>query len=235
MDPMPALAEQSQELPSRPRFRRFRVYNVGMAKTGTRSVAGIFARYRSLHELLFMETVQAVADRERGVMSEDDFREFIHWRDGLTRLDVDSSSYNCYYIDVLVREFADAKFIFVIRDCFSWLDSMLNMVLFIGPSMDTWLVEYVRRFLGTGFRPDLAEYPATLRERLPGMVDAGLRYWSKTNQFVLDALPEGRSLILRAPELSHSLPRLAAFVGVPSETLMPGMSFLHQAARKYHL
>src|SRR5579871_183603 len=141
--------EQGEEMPQRPAERRFRVYNVGIAKTGTRSVAGIFCRYRSLHELLFEDTVRAVADRERGAMSEPEFRRFIRWRDQLTQLDVDSSSYNCYYVDVLADEFPDAKFLFVTRDCLSWLDSFLNMVFRMDPDTPAWMVNYVRRFIGT--------------------------------------------------------------------------------------
>jgi hypothetical protein len=235
MNSAPAVAGHADETVSRPRFRRFRAYNVGLAKTGTASIAGIFANYRSLHEFLFVETVQAVTDRDREAMSEEDFRKFIHWRDGLARLDVDSSSFNCYYVDVLAREFSDAKFIFVIRDCLSWLDSMLNMVLYIGQEMPDWMLEYVRRFLGPGYQRDLADRPTDLRQLLPGMIDAGFCYWSTINRFVLHALPADRSLILRTRELSRSLPTLAAFVGVPPETLRSEFSFVHRAARKYHL
>jgi len=48
-------------------------------------------------------------------------------------------------VDVLAEEFPDAKFIFVIRDCWSWLDSLLNMVLTLGPGMSDWMVEHCRR------------------------------------------------------------------------------------------
>jgi hypothetical protein len=67
------------------------------------------------------------------------------------------------------------------------------------------------------------------------MVDAGLRYWSEANRVVLAALPMERSLILRTEELSTSIPRLAALVGVPPETLRTDLSHLHRARRKYHL
>jgi hypothetical protein len=219
---------------ARPRERRFHVYNVGIAKTGTQSLAGIFSNYRSLHELLFADTVETIAKRARGAMSEADFRAFIRWRDGLTRLDVDSSSFNCFYVDVLAEEFADAKFIFVIRDCWSWLDSMLNMALRIGPGMPAWMVEHTRTILGPAFLPDLAEREAELRRRLPAIVDDGLRYWSTANHFVLRTLPPDRSLVLRLDELSSSLDRLAAFVGVPLETLCPKFSHLHRGEQKYH-
>lgn len=219
----------------RPRERRFRAFNVGMAKTGTQSVAGIFSNYRSLHELLFADTVETVARRARGELVEDEFRAFIRWRDQLTRLDVDSSSYNCFYVDVLAEEFPDAKFIFVIRDCWSWLDSLLNMVLRLGPTMTDWMFEHCRTLLGPELLRDLATREDECRRRLPALVTHGLRYWSEANRFVLRALPMERSLIVRTNELSDSIPRLAALVGVPPETLRADHSHLHRASRKYHL
>lgn len=227
--------EESRVLAPRPVERQFRAYNVGIAKTGTRSMAGIFSRYRSLHEFLFPDTVRAIGDRKSGVMSKREFGEFIRWRDELTRLDMDSSSFNCCYADILAEEFPDARLVFVIRDCYAWLDSMLNMCLFLGPLMTDWMVDYIATFLGPGFRIDLSERPDELHAALPGMVEAGLRYWSTTNKFVLDHLPADRSLILRTRELSQSLPLLASFLGVSVDTLEPQLSRLNTGERKYEL
>jgi len=229
------ISEEPRVLAPRPVDRQFRAYNVGIAKTGTRSMAGIFSQYRSLHEFLFPDTVRAIGERESGAMSEIKFREFVRWRDALTRLDMDSSSYNCSFTDVLVEEFPDARLVFVIRDCYTWLDSMLNMCLFLGPLMTDWMVDYIGTFLGPGFEIDLSDRPDDLRAALPGMVDAGLRYWSTTNSFVLEHLPADRSLIVRTRELSQSLPSLAAFTGVPVDTLEPQLSRLNTGERKYHL
>ncbi|MGI8967765.1 MAG: hypothetical protein ACR2GA_01505 [Chloroflexota bacterium] len=197
-------------------------------------MSGIFSNYRCLHELLFPDTVKAVTARESGAMSEPEFRDFIRWRDGLTRLDMDSSSFNCYYADVLARDFEDARLVFVIRDCFSWLDSFLNMVLFLGPMTVDWMVGYVRRFVGPAYERELSDRPDDLQAALPGMVDAGFRYWSTTNTFVLRHLPADRSLILRTRELSRSAPALASFLAIPEESLTLDQSHLNQAEGKYH-
>jgi hypothetical protein len=223
------------QMVARPPARTFHAFNVSLAKTGTRSIAGIFANYRSLHEYRLPDTLRAVADRESGVMSESRFREFIRGRDELTQLDMDSSSYNCYYVDVLAQEYPDAKFVFAIRDCYAWLDSFLNMVLFLGPVMADWFVVYIRRFLGPGYEYDLADRPDELLERLPDMVDAGFRYWSTMNRFVLDRLPGDRSLVLKTRDISHSLPRLASLVGVPPETLNSDLSRLNEAGAQFYL
>jgi hypothetical protein len=233
-DPV-GLADAEPVTPGRrPRQRRFRVYNVGIAKTGTQSVAGIFANYRSLHEYLFADTVEAIGRRAAGDIPEAEFRKFIRWRDSVARLDVDSSSYNSFYIDVLTQEFADAKFIFVIRDCWSWLDSMLNMVLRGGSFMPDWMTEHCRTILGCEYAPDLGQDAVELTRRLPCLVIAGLEYWSHANWFVLDALPMGRSIVVRTSELSDSLPRLADFVRVAASTLRADLRHVHRGARRYH-
>jgi Sulfotransferase domain len=216
---------------ARPRHRRFRVYNVGIAKTGTQSVASIFANYRSLHELLFPDTVETIARRAKGTLDESAFREFVRWRDGLARLDVDSSSYNAHYVDVLADEFPDAKFIFVIRDCWSWLDSMLNMGLQFGKDMPDWMIEHCRTILGPEFAPRIG---ADLPRRMPSMAQAGLSYWSWLNEFVVKHLPTERSIVVRTAELSTSLNRLAAFVGVPEETLRHDLRHVHRGQVRYH-
>jgi len=218
----------------RPRQRRFRVYNVGIAKTGTQSVAGIFANYRSLHEYFFADTVEAIGRRARGQMSESEFREFIRWRDGVAHLDVDSSSYNSFYVDVLADEFTDAKFIFVIRDCWSWLDSMLNMVLGGGALMPDWLTEHCRTILGDAYSACLGQDDGELQWRMPRLVQDGLDYWSRANRCVLEALPLERSIVLRTSELSDSLPALAAFVGVEVSTLRNDLRHVHRGQRQYH-
>jgi hypothetical protein len=216
----------------KPAARRFRVYNVGIAKTGTQSVASIFANYRSLHEYLFADTVDAIGRRASGEMSDAQFRDFIQWRDGVARLDVDSSSFNSFYVDILAQQFADAKFVFFMRDCWSWLDSMLNMVVHFGPVMPEWMVEHCRTILGPACSSNLLP---ELAGRMPELVRDGLSYWSRANQFVLDCLPEQRSLVLHTSQLSSSLPCLAAFVGVPLDSLRDDLAHVHRAQHRYHL
>jgi len=215
--------------------RRFRVYNVGIAKTGTESISTIFSNYRSLHEYFFADTVEAIQARATGAMSDAQFREFIRWRDGVVRLEVDSSSYNSFYVDVLAQEFADAQFIFVIRDCWSWLDSMLNMALHFGSVMPRWMTDHCQTILGPAYAPDLEQDQTQVAQRLPELMVCGLDYWSRANQFVLDWLPPERSLTLRTCDLSASLACLAAFVGVPLRTLRADLAHVHRVQRRYHL
>ncbi|HLJ68087.1 MAG TPA: sulfotransferase [Chloroflexota bacterium] len=220
----------------RPRHRTFHAYNVSLAKCGTRSMAGIFANYRSLHEYLLPSTVRKVARWQRGEMSDSEFREFIRWRDAYNSLDIDSSSFNCYYVNVLVEEFPDARFVFVMRDCFSWLDSLLNMVFF-GASLrpEYMLEDYMQKLLGPAFGVELAQDENEMQARLPAMVEHAMEYWATHNDFVLRHLPPDRSLVLKLDDLAGSRPALASLVGIPADTLVVGMDRLNPARDKLHL
>jgi hypothetical protein len=70
---------------------------------------------------------------------------------------------------------------------------------------------------------------------MPDLVRDGLSYWSRANQFVLDSLPVQRSLVLHTSELSSSLSCLAAFVGVPVDSLRNDLAHVHRAQHRYHL
>ena len=61
--------------------RQFQCYCVGLAKTGTTSIAAIFGRYRSEHDFMFEETMAKIAAWREGQISPELFAEFILERD----------------------------------------------------------------------------------------------------------------------------------------------------------
>lgn len=214
-----------------PATRRFRLYNVGIPKTGTTSVAALFRQhYRAAHEYQFQETVEHVTAWHNGTISPGAFRAFLLRRDVEGTLEVDSSSFNHYYLDILIEEFPDARFVFTVRDCYSWLDSYVNMLLrwrrhleASGTEVPRWQAEYGRLQFGT-FDPQVFASAEALRAHLPDLADRFLQCWGDYNRRVLALLallPQDRTLILRTSELSAplSLSRLADLAGVPVETL----------------
>ncbi|NJN68526.1 MAG: radical SAM protein [Chloroflexaceae bacterium] len=222
--------------------RRFRLYNVGIPKTGTTSVAALFRQhYRAAHEYQFQATVEHVTGWHNGTISPDAFRAFLLRRDAEGTLEVDSSSFNHYYLDILIEEFPDARFVFTVRDCYSWLDSYLNMLLRwrrhleeTGTEVPRWQAEYGRVQFGV-FDPQGFTSPEALREHLPDLADRFLQCWGNYNRRVLSLLallPEERTLIVRTSELSASLSRLADFAGVPHETLAARDSHGNRAPQK---
>jgi transcriptional regulator with XRE-family HTH domain len=213
-------AEAYAELCDANAARRFRAYGVGLPKTGTTSIAAIFGAFRSAHEGLAHETYRALAARAHGSTTEADFRDFLRWRDVRAALEMDSAGFHHAYIPLLVQEFPDARFVLTVRDCFSWLDSLVRYVLDAGPDGGAF-VGWGREQLGLPF--DLPYRDATSRERLrptiASCLSGFLRYFRDGNRRVLAAVPEARLLVVRTSEISQSLASIARFVGMAEEAL----------------
>jgi hypothetical protein len=208
-------------MPAPPPDRRFRAYNVGLLKSGTTSITGIFARsYRSRHEFLALEVYAVLEAWEKGEATEADVRDFIRRRDGLGSLEMDSAGFHHHFIRLLVETFPDAKFVFTLRDCYSWLESLMRYILNAGVGGGAFL-GWGRKKLGLPF--DLAYRDADARKALQPVLDRCLpdfvRYWEQGNQAVLDAVPSARLLVVRTHELTDSRARLADFLALPRESL----------------
>ena len=204
----------------RSRPRQTRLYCVGGPRTGTHSVAAIFDRsIRSRHEPEFRAVTKKVLARHRGLISFADLRDFVRERDERLALDVDSSHANVFLIDALLAEFADARFLLTIRDCYSWTDSAMNHALNTRrPSAA--VREYLEFYFDTkhfAYTP----HDELLRQRgLPG-VDCLLAAWRRHIDSVLGAVPPAKLLIVRTSELSAMRQGIADFAGVPRQRIAP--------------
>jgi hypothetical protein len=213
--------------------RRFHAYCVGAMKTGTHSVDGIFAaRYRSRHEPDNKGLRQAVMAADTGAMTPRQLIRMLRRRDRRLWLELDSSVFNFFVIDDLVREFPDSKFILTVRDCYSWLDSCFNHLL----ARD--LPDYMLRFLEWWLKPETFRYAVgerVLEERKLPPVEWYLARWTEHNQHVIDVVPPDRLLIVKTREIVRDVPRMAGFLGIAEQTLDPGKSHLFKAAQKFDL
>ena len=209
-----------------PNLSRFKAYSVGIGKTGTMSMAHIFGAYRSYHQYLMSETLDMIRRHCRGDVSRTEFRDFILERDAAAQLEMDSSGHHYYYVNILADEFPSAKFIFVIRDCYSWFDSVSNM-LHLPNSGFTSPGDYDFDAL----KP-ICEDEARLLRELGDHLDGPLEFWTSANRKTLDALPPERTLIVRTNEISARLDDMAEFIDVPAESLNAQQSHVHKAVKK---
>lgn len=216
------------------RPRRFHLYNVGIAKTGTSSMAALFSRYHSGHEFMFRETVSQIMAWQDGRLSDTGFESYVLQRNQHGRLEMDAASFNHHYLHILRDRFPQAKFIFTIRDCFSWLDSILNMSLRYGTNLPAWMLTYSRLFLGYEIGRATVASPQNMLSELPQMVDGLLAYWATSNQRILNLLPEKRSLVLPTHKISESLSTVARFAGIPPYTLMVAKKHVNCAPAKFN-
>ena len=226
----PALSPQGLA----PAARRFHLINVSPQKTGTRSIAGIFRRFRAAHEYQHDRATAAIHDRHFGHTDSESLKVFVLARDAAGLLEVDSASFNHWYADILTLLFPRARFLLSVREPQSWLESLLSHaqreVICAAKQGQPFPPRFQRQadmifdeFDTAWFRDDDA-----LQRRLPHLCDTLLGFWVDTHRRLIALLPEDRRLILSTGRLSQSLSQLADFVGVSENTLDSASAHLHR-------
>jgi len=205
--------------------RRFHAFGVGLAKTGTNSLAESFASYRSGSEFMFQEAIEAFARFADGADDQAEFRAFLRRRDALGGLEMDSASFHHFYVEELISEFPEARFIHTVRDAVSWTESFLQMMLrnrarYVSAPYPAWQATLGRLMVGS-FDPDVFVSRTRLEQALPEIVGGYFAYWARSNRLLLRVLPAERSIRADTLELSTTLPNVARFLGVPPERLRP--------------
>jgi hypothetical protein len=229
-----AMSNESQAEESSP--RRFRAYSAGIAKTGSTSIARVFSRYRSGHECRMRETVEALDAHDRGEIDRDALTRLILRRDREIGLEMDAATFSWRYADILVEQFPDARFILAVRHPLEWLDSLLNMVLFYGPQLEGWKIEYGRGILGPHLTAERVRSARAMMPVLSQVAEAGLTYWARAHESLLRTLPPpDRTLTLHTDDISSRLGDLAAFLSLPPESLVSSPHRVFAARQRFRL
>lgn len=213
--------------------RRFHALYLGLPKTGSTSLAEVFARsYRSGHEYRF-EAAAGVL-KERGEPGE-----FLQRRDAESRLELDSATFLHFWAADLVDLFPAARFLVFERDFPSWLGSLVAMMVrnrrrYGTGTVPRWQVDLGEAMFGR-YEPDWYVDDATVRAHEDAITADYQRFWTERTAAVRGALvgvPSERKLVLPTSELSASLPRIADFLGVDPATLDASAS--HRNAAHSH-
>lgn len=154
-------------------------------------------------------------------------------------LELDSASFNHYFLDILVELHPAACFVYTRRDPVSWADSFLNMVLRHGALLrgrrwPEWQVA-LGRLMAPGFDPGQFASPARLRLALRPLAEELLGFYARETNRIEAALPPERSLMIPTENLSASLDALAAFAGLPRSALNEAGSHANRGRGKIPL
>ena len=215
------------------RPRRFHAFGVGLPKTGTHSLEAIFDGYRTWHEPRMVRFMEIVRRRSEGDLTDAQARDILRGLDRRMWLELNSSYINHFLLDMLIDEYPQARFIFTIRDCYSWLDSMFNQ--FLGRVHADYDLQFKRWYADSQTREAHKNGEKVLEEYELWPLDGWLRFWNEHNSNVLNLVPRDRLLIVRTPDIRHDIPRMADFLGVPVDTLDASRSHEHLAAKKFGL
>ena len=206
---------------------RVKAFCVGQAKSGTASLCGMLStNHRAAHEPERKELLEMILSESRRDVSPPDIREFLLERDTRLDLEYDISWANQFVIGHLLAVFPAAKFIVLIRDCGSWLESLVGHLVSRDVPPD------VLAFLGWWFRPE--RYPHSRQDRAleaRGLfsIPAYLHGWNRHINLCHRVIPPHRRLILRTHELAVSQQRLAAFLQIPEDSIDLGRAHLNRA------
>lgn len=198
--------------------RELQVFGAGLPKTGTTSLAAMFAgRYGAKHEkgLAILPFVSAylLGETDRRQASEALFE-----RVDQLGLEVDVASYLCHFIGPLAERYPDARFVLTVRHCVPWAVSLAHHMVSRPLKPDSrWKLYREARFgrYSDGFAPE----EKALEERGYYPLSAMLRYWADANEQMLAEAPKGRTLVLKTEEMDQSLGALSEFLGIPADTL----------------
>jgi hypothetical protein len=206
--------------------RRFRVFGLGEAKTGTVTLTRKFGRYRAFHEWDALRMAPKSNDFLRGELTAADARAELRRRSWRFNMEFDCGHFMSPFAGLLAEQYDDARFVLLVRDCFSWLDSRIEYVLLKGPVLGRDSME--ARYGQYGEHFHAGESALAAAGLFP--IAAYLQYWSELTAQVMRDVPSERLLIVRTEDLDDSNERLAAFVGVDPSTIST-VHFNHNEAR----
>jgi hypothetical protein len=187
-------------------------------------MARVFGRYRSAHEIDAAHIVPLAAAAVRGGLSPQRARWELRRRNLRFGLEVDSAAFLSPFVPQLAESYPRARFLVLIRDCFSWLDSAVENhartdVMRSGGSRHWRLM--VRAIHGDGGPYEPADRPLEVRG-LPS-VDSYLRQWASRYTGLLAQTPSDRRLVLRTEDIDASRELLAQSFDLEPSTLEIGV------------
>lgn len=217
--------------------RSGRAFCVGLPKCGTHSVAEMLAgACRSAHEPEPEALLPLIEAARCGRLTVDELRSFFLARDRRLKLEFESSHLLGSFVPHLVDIFPDARFVVLVRDCRTWIDSMINDQLNLrawegykawqDAVYDQYLVRTKRMFPPEErILRDLDLYP----------ISHYIRYWREEVKSIVGCVPRDRLLVLRTEELPSSVDRIARFVGVPVSGVDLDKSHSYRSSRTHNV
>jgi hypothetical protein len=207
-----------------------KLFGVGDEKTGTHSLAGLFSAYRAEHEPEVHDLRPCVEAHLRGELPAGTLERYFADKEERLHLEVDSSFLNGEVIDLLVPCYPDAKYVLTVREPRSWLDSKINqMVTFKSPR---WIeLRALRHGAPEGHPPE----EAPLAERGLPTLDGFLAEYAQHNRRIVAAVRPAQLLVLRTQDIRDRADVLAAFAGVPVDSLNLERSHEFQGPVKHHV
>ena len=216
------------------RPRRFDACCCGLSKTGTHSMAGLFANYRCEHHPDAHTRLKLAMAYLKGDVDAASAEKTLRRRDRLLGLEMESSSLAGILIEPMLEACPEKKFILTIRDVYSWCDSWIDHNLNAPPPPSSLFGALDRvRLRVEDFPP--TTYDAPLVARGLSSLASYFQLWAGHNTQVLQVVPAERLLVVKTEEIAGRIPDIAQWVGVPTRTLRADRGWLFAAPTKHRV
>jgi len=213
--------------------RSRQVFALGTPKSGTTSIAGMFAeRCRVDHEPHRPTTVNTMHQHYLGELTDDELKDSYRARDKQLLLDLESNCFMAYRPDLLLETFPDAKFIVTVREPLAWLNSILDNNLNF-PKQNTATMTQWHEVLFQEHRFAESRHEPALAERGLYPLDAYLSYWSRTYSACLRSLANAQLLVIGTNQISDNTDGIGEFVGVSLSNVPSKRTHKNQTSEKH--
>ena len=194
--------------------RRLHAFGVGLGKSGTTSLARIFAHYRVAHEARPRETIEHILAHSSGTLTDTEMVKYLRKRDRDLWLEFEASQILADVVDRLYEAFPAARFILTVRHPRTWLRSTINHEE--TQRIRPWWRDLANARFGEPTIGDRTFFPLDLGYYT---LSGYLSFWARHHRRVLDTIPPTQLLVVETAAISSSLGSIGEFVGVPPETL----------------
>lgn len=185
--------------------------------------------FRSAHEPRIDQLGTLIEQRWSGQVEEESLRRQLRRRDETLWLECEASHPIAWFSDILSHDFPESKFILTVRDCYSWLESIINQ--HINNPHSTQSVHGRRRALYYGGTYSSAY---ALSENMGVYtLDGYLSYWSRHNSFVLDSVPPHRLMVIPTFDIAQHLGGISTFMGISTTEINSERSHSHIGGKKH--
>ncbi len=216
--------------------RRFHAYCAGTGLSGTHSIAGMLSSgFCSEHEPNKEELMSMVLGLQQGSLSRRDFNARVVAMEERGQLEMNASFLNNWLVDLLAAKYPQAKFILTIRDCYSWLNSMLYDAYITPHNTGEGEGLKPRGILKPGGMYGFIKQDSVFYEGQAAHVDGLLAYWANVNNRILAAVPGSRLLVVRTNEISRKGEDIADFLGISVSDLDATKMHLGKSNRSFNI
>ncbi len=206
----------------------------GLSKTGTHSMAGLFEGYRSAHHPDADARLRLATAYLNGEVDAAAAQATLRRRDRLLWLEMESSALAGILIEPLSQACPAKRFVLTIRDVYSWCDSWIDQNINSPASNGSpWYALDQVRLRVNDFQPTKFDSPLTTRGFPP--LACYFQLWASHNARVLEVVPSSRLLVVETQTLTAKTPEIAAWAGVPLETLRMDRSWLFSTETKHRV